>query len=82
MSFPFEQFIKEAKEQDKSQEFIDACLAYGKNLSEKELPVIFSLEHLAMQMGIQSDYLRSLIGDGKNNFNFIEEYKYETRSAL
>lgn len=77
MSFPFEQFIKEAKEQDKSQEFIDACLAYGKNLSEKELPVIFSLEHLAMQMGIQSDYLRSLIGDGKNNFNFIEEYKYE-----
>ncbi len=32
MSFPFEQFIKQAKEQGKSQEFIDACLAYVKNL--------------------------------------------------
>lgn len=77
MSFPFEQFIVEAKEQNKSQEFIDACLAYGKNLADKELPVIFSLEHLAMQMGIQSSYLRSLIGDDKNDLVHKSDYKYE-----
>lgn len=77
MSFPFEQFIVEAKEQNKSQEFIDACLAYGKKLTDKELPVIFSLEHLAMQMGIQSSYLRSLIGDDKKDFVHESEYKYE-----
>jgi RNA-directed DNA polymerase len=60
MSFPFDQFILEAKEQNKSQEFIDACLIYGKSLAEKDLPIIFSLEHLAIQIGIQSDYLRNL----------------------
>lgn len=76
MSFPFEQFIKEAKEHDKSQEFIDACLAYGKNLSEKNFPVIFSIEHLAIQIGIQSNYLRNLIGDGKKNVVYNYEHKY------
>lgn len=77
MSFPFEQFIIDAKEQNKSQEFIVACLAYGKNLAEKELPVIFSLEHLAMQIGIQSDYLRNLIGDGKRDVIYEYEHKYK-----
>jgi RNA-directed DNA polymerase len=77
MSFPFDQFILEAKEQNKSQEFIDACLIYGKSLAEKDLPIIFSLEHLAIQIGIQSDYLRNLIGDNKNDYNYKEEYKYE-----
>lgn len=77
MSFPFEQFILEAKEQNKSQEFIDACLAYAKKLAVNELPVIFSLEHLAMQIGIQSNYLRSLIGDDKKDLLHESEYKYE-----
>ncbi|WP_293875650.1 reverse transcriptase family protein [Flavobacterium sp.] len=77
MSFPFEQFIIQAKEQNKSPEFIDACLAYGKNLQEKELPVIFSLEHLAMQIGIQSSYLRNLIGDDNRNIIYHNEYKYQ-----
>ena len=40
-----EQFIKEAKEQNKSPEFIAACLAYAYNLSEKGFPVIFSIEN-------------------------------------
>jgi RNA-directed DNA polymerase len=85
MSFPFEQFITKAKEQNKSQEFIEACLVYIKNLTEKELPVVFSLEHLAMQIGIQSDYIRILIGDYKRdlvdedeNVNVNRsEYKYQ-----
>lgn len=77
MSFPFEQFIIQATEQDKSQKFIDACLIYGKNLEEKELPVIFSLEHLAIQIGIQSYYLRNLIGDGKRDIIYEYEHKYQ-----
>ena len=32
MSFPFEQFTAQAKEQNKSQEFIDACVSYAKKL--------------------------------------------------
>jgi RNA-directed DNA polymerase len=76
MSFPFEQFIQGAKEQSKSQEFIDACVAYAKSLTAKELPVLFSLEHLAMEIGIQSSYLRNLIGDDKKGFIYENEYKY------
>lgn len=75
MSFPFEQFIKEAKEQNKSQEFIDACVEYAQKLSEKDFPVIFSIENLAMFMGIEAQYLRKLIGDGKNNIIYDYEYK-------
>ena len=77
MSFPFEQFIKKARDQNRSEEFINACLSYGKTLSDKELPVIFSLEHLAIQIGIESDYLRNLIGDGKNNIIYGYEHKYK-----
>lgn len=75
MSFPFELFVKEAKEQNKSQEFIDACLKYAIKLSDKELPVIFSIENLAMFIGIESKYLRNLIGDGKNNIKYTYEHK-------
>lgn len=77
MSFPFEQFITKARELNKSEEFINACLVYGKNLEKKKLPIIFSLEHLAIQIGIQSDYLRNLIGDGKNNITYNYEHKYK-----
>lgn len=77
MSFPFEHFIIEAKKQNKTQEFIDACLVYIHGLEEKELPVIFSLEHLAMQIGIQSDYVRNLIGDGKRDVVYQYEHKYK-----
>ncbi|MGO4822207.1 MULTISPECIES: reverse transcriptase family protein [unclassified Flavobacterium] len=77
MSFPFEQFITQAKEQNKSQEFIDTCVSYAKKLEEKEFPVIFSLEHLAIQIGIQSDYLRNLIGDGKRGLIYEYEHKYQ-----
>lgn len=77
MSFPFEQFEAKAKELNKSQEFIDACITYAKNLDEKGFPVTFSLAHLAIQMGIQSDYLRNLIGDGKNDIIYEYEHKYK-----
>ncbi|WP_343585998.1 reverse transcriptase family protein [Flavobacterium sp.] len=77
MSFPSEQFIIEANKQNKSQEFIDACLVYAKNLEDKEFPVIFSLEHLAIQIGVQSDYLRNLIGEGKRDVIYkYQRYNY------
>jgi RNA-directed DNA polymerase len=78
MSFPFKQFIETAKEQSKSQEFIDACIEYAEKLTVRELPVLFSLEHLAIEMGIQSDYLRILNGDAKGDrFSAGYEHKYE-----
>jgi RNA-directed DNA polymerase len=76
MSFPFEKFIAISNEQNKSQEFIDACTVYAKKLSERNLPVLFSLEHLAIEIGIQSDYIRILNGDEKGDNYYGYEYKY------
>lgn len=78
MSFPFEHFIISAKEQKKSQDFIDACVKYGEYLIKKDLPVIFSLEHLAVVIGIQSSYLRILIGDYKYyDDNIYDRYEHK-----
>jgi RNA-directed DNA polymerase len=77
MSFPFEQFIKSAKEQDKSEEFIEACISYAEKLFSRKYPVIFSLEHLAILMGVQSNFLRTLIGDSKLDFHSDYEHKYK-----
>src|SRR5690606_31454637 len=71
MSFPFEQFILKAREEEKSQEFIDACLKYAKKLNEKKYPVIFSLHHLAIVMGVQSDYLKVLIAENNDIHTII-----------
>lgn len=75
MSFPFEKFIKQAQEENKSQDFIEATIAYAKKLDESSFPVIFSIEHLAMLMGVQSGYLRHLIGESKTNGYQDEPYK-------
>ncbi|MFL0205069.1 hypothetical protein V2703_15055, partial [Tenacibaculum maritimum] len=77
MSFPYKQFEIEARKQEKSQEFIDSCLSYAKELDKNNFPVTFSLEHLAIQIGIQSKYLRNLIGDGKNGVIYNYEHKYK-----
>ncbi|WP_417368361.1 reverse transcriptase family protein [Flavobacterium beibuense] len=76
MSFPFEQFIQLAKSESKSEDYIKECISYAISLSEKSLPVIFSLEHLAITIGIQSKYLRDLLGESKNGINYNHEHKY------
>ncbi len=77
MSFPYKEFRNKAKQEGKSDAFINACLLYAQKLSEKEFPVIFSIEHLAIQIGVQSNYLRNLIGDGKNDIVYSYEHKYK-----
>lgn len=74
MSFSLKQFIEQAKKEKRSPEFIEATSNYAKNLQEKGYPVIFSLEHLAMLMGVQSGYLRKLIGEQKEGDS--EPYKF------
>ncbi len=66
MSFLLKEFINKAKSSNRSPEFIEATVSYAKNLMEGDYPVIFSIEHLAMLMGVESGYLRHLIGEPKN----------------
>lgn len=74
MSFSLKQFTEQAKKAQKSSEYIEATSKYASRLILNEYPVIFSVEHLAMLMGIQSGYIRRLIADGKN-FENKEPYK-------
>ncbi|WP_278378335.1 reverse transcriptase family protein [Chryseobacterium arthrosphaerae] len=65
MPFPVKQFIINAKKRNKSQDYIKECLFYIQNLEKNNFPVIFSIVHLAVLMGVQSDYLNILTGDRK-----------------
>jgi RNA-directed DNA polymerase len=64
-TFPIERFIKLAKEQGHSNEYIRICVDYAQKLIKKHYPVLFTLEHLAIAMGVKSNFLRLLIGDLK-----------------
>ncbi|HIB46880.1 MAG TPA: RNA-directed DNA polymerase [Flavobacteriaceae bacterium] len=75
MSFPFKEFISKAKEENRSQEFIEATISYADKLDKNNFPVIFSVEHLAMLMGIQSSYFRHLIGEPKKHHYQDEPHK-------
>ncbi len=68
MSFPIHDFIDSAREKGRSDEYVEECIVYINNLLKSNLPIIFSLEHLAILIKIQSNYLRVLIGDEKADF--------------
>lgn len=70
--FPFEQFIINAIEDEKSSDFIEECLKYAYQLESKNYPVLFSIQHLAMAMGVKSFLLTSIIGEKRLNiFDFL-----------
>lgn len=75
-SFPFEQFIKNANSEGRTQNFIEACVQYAHNLEDRDYPVFFSIQHLAMAIGIQSDFLTALIGENENS-----RYLYENEGV-
>ncbi|MDN3675086.1 reverse transcriptase family protein [Flavobacterium branchiarum] len=79
MSFPLEDFIDQAKKQNKSDEYIAVCIQYINSLSEKGYPVFFSIEHLAKEINIQSYFLRALIGESFDKYS-QEAYKYQRYS--
>lgn len=79
MSFPLESFIELAKKENKSNEYIAACIEYVNHLTEKGYPVFFSIEHLAKEINIQSYFLRALIGESFDKYS-DEAYKYERYS--
>lgn len=75
MSFPLEEYIIKAKKEERTPEFIEATVLYAQKLMEGNYPVIFSIEHLAILMGVQSSYLRYLIGEPKKGNYQDEPYK-------
>jgi RNA-directed DNA polymerase len=61
MSFPFEDYTAKAIKDGHSAEFLAATLQYAKKLDDRQLPVIFSRQHFASLVGIQSDIISDII---------------------
>ncbi|WP_410880488.1 reverse transcriptase family protein [Myroides sp. DW712] len=79
-SFPVEQFLNLAKQEGRSEAFIQACLKYVEKLEKRGYPIIFSLPHLAIMMGVQSNYIKALIGENEEyNFKFEANEGYKTK---
>lgn len=63
MTYSPETFITAARTQGHSEPFIEECLAYLNRLNNRGYPVLFSIHHLAKEIGIQTSFLNELIGD-------------------
>lgn len=79
--FPNEQFVLEAEKENRSKEYIDECLIYIQKLEGGGYPILFSIVHLAISMGIQSNYIRALSGEAKSDGANVPNFK-EKRSIF
>lgn len=69
-------FIRLAKQKEHSEKYINECLNYAKCLHDKNLPVIFDVEHLAMYLDKETGELKRLI----NTCNFqYKNFKLQKR---
>lgn len=69
MEFPLLSFIEHARKEGKSKAYIDEITKYIKNLEEYGYPIIFTLEHFAVLLKIQSDFLKHLLEYSKDSFH-------------
>ncbi len=67
MEFPLNKFIEKARSEEKSEKYIQEITTYVRTLELNEFPVIFTRQHLALMMGIQSDFITFLLDKEENN---------------
>lgn len=61
-------FIKQAKKEGHSQQYIDECLRYKAALNALNMPVIFDVKHLASLIGWSSSGLHHLLNNINDNY--------------
>ncbi len=59
------EFEKEAIKLKKPKNYISENLHYAENLVEKNLPIIYNVDHLGLLIGIKSDYLYKVTNESK-----------------
>lgn len=67
MTFPLDNFIEQAKAENHSPEYIEDVSKYISDLSERDLPVIFSLQHLCLLAHVNIDMIESLCDSDRLN---------------
>lgn len=71
-------FARAAKENGYDDEYVARCLDYAQVLITNNLPVIYSLEHLALLTGIDEQYLRSV---AYSQDRFYREFSIKKKSG-
>ena len=61
-----------------SHEFTQQCLNYAKPLFKQDMPVIFDFQHLCLLLGLDAEYLQSIIYGSKNHYR---EFAIRKRSG-
>ena len=51
-----------------SDEFTKTCLAYAKNLFQRDLPVIFDRQHLSLLLGLDEQYINSVVYGAESHY--------------
>lgn len=72
MAITPELFIEKALKEHRSQEYIDAGVEYIIHLTERNYPVLFSSVHLAIEMGVQSNYLNFLVLNREIRYKYFK----------
>jgi len=70
MNFPRNLFIKNARREGRSEEYLNKTLEYIDDLSQKNLPVIFSLKHFAQLIGQDFWFVKRLIICRKQYYSY------------
>ena len=51
-----------------SPEYVKKCLNYAKPLFKQDMPVIFDFQHLCLLLGLDGEYLQSIIYGSKSHY--------------
>jgi len=71
MDFPRKLFLENAKYENHSAEYLKNTLDYIDVLSQKHLPVIFSLKHLSIILGIEFDDIKKIIRNRNHHYSYF-----------
>lgn len=65
MTFPLDDFVAKARAEKHSQAFIDETTAYIQQLEKNKLPVLFTLEHLCLEVRVNIRRFRLLLSSSR-----------------
>lgn len=67
-----EKFYHLAMYNDKSTEYIETCLSYGKKLFEQNIPIIYDQNHLSLLVGYKLSYLIKVSNSPKHFYRIFK----------
>ena len=71
MESPIITYKKSLAKAERSPEFKEKTLAYARALTEKGLPIIFSLKHLAIHLGMDYSALKRMIDTTETQYHYF-----------